>query len=248
MAFRFRQFTIEDEQSTQRVGTDSMLLGSWSSPGKTGKILDIGTGCGVLALMMAQKTEAMIDAIDADYLSINEARVNFARSPWPCRLMAQHVSLQSFAAIAPPSYDFIISNPPYFANSLKSPSARKNIARHDQTLTHEELIRSVCHLLKPDGVLSLILPVETAEEFICLCEKNGLHLFRRINIHPKPGTPAIRSLMEFTKYRAPVETGLKPVSTIPGPGIAGEPGLSIRLSSGAFSPAYLELTHPFHQF
>ena len=239
MAFHFIQFDVEDERSTQRVGTDAMLLGAWACPPSEGKILDIGTGCGVLALMMAQKTEAIIEAMDIDLSSVNEAHGNFCRSPWHARLFAIHLTMQVFTENAKPDYDFIICNPPYFSNSLRSPSARKNLTRHDQSLSLKELARSVSKILTPNGSFALILPAGSVEEFIGSCLKNGMYLKRKLTILPKPALPPIRTLMEFTNSPSPIGTGLISVS---------ENDLTILNSSGTFSSEYLVLTNNFHSF
>ena len=239
MAFHFRQFDVEDERSTQRVGTDAMLLGAWACPPGEGKILDIGTGCGVLALMMAQKTEAIIEAMDIDLSSINEAHGNFCRSPWHARLFAIHVALQVFTENATPTYDFIICNPPYFSNSLRSPSARKNRTRHDQSLSLEKLVQSVSKILTPNGSFALILPFGSVDEFIGSCEKHGIYLQRKLTILPKPALHPIRTLMEFTMSPGQVGSGLRPVS---------ENDLTILNSSGKFTSEYLALTNNFHCF
>ena len=233
MSFHFRQFEVEDKQSTLRVGTDAMLLGAWANPGNPRKILDIGTGCGVLALMMAQKSDAMIDAIEIDPLSVNEARRNFASSPWPERIFAIHTSLQSFSNVATSDYDFILTNPPFFSDSLKSPSVRKNITRHNESLTHMELVRIISYLLSQDGSFALILPAETEDLFLRICQENRLNLLRRTMVFPKPNASPKRALLEFTRCRV---TNVK-VSE-----------LTILDAAGNFTNEYLALTNGFHNF
>ena len=233
MAFHFRQFDVEDERSTLRIGTDAMLLGSWACPAGTAKILDIGTGCGVLALMMAQKSGASVEAIDVDPESINEAAGNFACSPWNDRLSAILTTLQHFSANSVGGYDFIITNPPYFANLLKSPSARKNNTRHSDSLTHNELVSNVARLLAPGGSFALILPAGLAPDFRILCEKNGLHLRRLMNVCPNPSAVPVRTLMEYARYEGT---------------FVEEPPLTLRSPDGAFTPEYLALTDAFHNF
>lgn len=233
MAFNFRQFVVHDEQSTQRVGTDAMLLGAWINPGSVRKVLDIGTGCGVLALMMAQQCEAQVDAIDIDGPSIFEAKQNFLNSPWNSRINAINASLAEFGDHFPPGYDLIITNPPYFSKSLKSPSARKNQARHDDCLSLTELVSSVKKLLAPAGRFALILPAGQAAKCIPLCLSNTLHLTRRTSVHPKPAAPAKRVLLEFSLSGS---TGVI------------ESELNILDASGKFSYAYLSMTGSFHNF
>lgn len=233
MAFRFRQFTVEDKQSTLRVGTDAMLLGSWANPGRARKILDIGTGCGVLALMMAQKSRALIDAIDIDKPSVVEAQDNFSKSPWSSRIRAFHGSLQNFSCSSTSGYGFIITNPPYFSNSLKSHSIRANQARHDEHLTLRQLGDQVSRLLSPAGRFAFILPPVQAEMFQMICTGNGLFPSRRMIIFPKPDKPANRILAEFSA---------KPAQDV------YTSDLTILDSSGKYTSEYLALTAGFHNF
>lgn len=231
MAFRFRQFTIEDHQSTLRVGTDAMLLGSWAQPVRAGKILDIGTGCGVLALMMAQKCEAMIEAIDIDPGSVAEAEQNFGQSPWSSRVSAIHESLQNFSGRSTACYDFIITNPPYFSNSLKSPKARVNTARHDVELSLTELAINASRLLATNGCLAIILPTGTDDQFEEECAGYGLYPSRKLTVYPKASLPPKRRLTEFTKNR------------IAYPECSS---LTILGVSGKYTAEYLMLTKEFH--
>ena len=233
MAFRFRQFEVEDEKSTLRVGTDSMLLGSWANPGKAKKILDIGTGCGVLALMMAQKSDAMIEAIDIDQSSVFEARSNFLKSPWHGKITAIHDTLQLFSRRSCADYGFIITNPPYFSNSLKSPKSRANNTRHDDCLQINELAKIVSRLLADDGCFAVILPSDTADKFQFICAEDGLYLSRMMLVHPKPAIRAKRALMEFIKNK------------VNQPDISE---LTILDRTGTFSSEYLALTACFHNF
>jgi tRNA1Val (adenine37-N6)-methyltransferase len=234
MAFHFRHFDVEDEQSSMRVGTDTMLLGAWADPGKAANILDIGTGCGVLALMMAQKSQASIIAIDIDIPSVTQAQLNFNSSPWHDRLVAVQGSLRDFTRKAPRTYGFIISNPPYFSNSLRSPSERKNSARHDRSLPAEELLREVSGILAGDGSFALILPAGLAEGFIAAGISYGLYLRRRLQVRPKPATPPLRTLMEFSR--------------MPFDDPDNDDTLIIQDEKGAYSQEYLALTHEFHNF
>jgi len=233
MAFRFRQFLVEDEKSTMRVGTDSMVLGAWARPPQTGRILDIGTGCGVLTLMMAQHSSSPIDAIDPDFPSVAEASSNFEQSPWSNRLNAIHSSLHDFATLNAGDYDFIITNPPYFSNSLKSPSNRKNVTRHDVTLSLESLAEDVQILLSKQGRLAIILPPEPAGRFIFLCKETHLHLLTRMIVYPKPDAPCTRILMEFSRNEK-AQTN--------------EAELTILDPAGKYSAAYFTLTSAFHKF
>ena len=233
MGFRFLQFEVEDKLSSMRVGTDSMLLGAWANPGTSNRILDIGTGCGVLALMLAQKSTGIIDAIEIDGLSLSQAQSNFQKSPWAFRINPIHDNVLDYSMRTEACYDFIISNPPFFRNSLKSSTYRKNQSRHDTTLTHEELIKAVDWLLSFTGRFSTILPADIISGFIGICENHNLHLMRRTIVFPKPQTRAKRVLMEFSRDNKAIPKHAE---------------LVILNSEDRFSNEYLEMTAGFHQF
>jgi len=233
MAFRFKQFTVEDDRSSMPVGTDSMLLGSWAEPAEASSILDIGCGCGILALMMAQKSDAKVDAIDIDEKSVIQAGENFSASPWKNRLKAYSVPLQLFPSIIGKQYDFVISNPPFFAGSLKSPSETRNRARHDTDLTLVRLLCEIKKLLKPSGRFAVILPEQTLSEFTRLAGLHGFSPMRSLFVYPKPGKSCLRVLAEFSSgmyIPSPVEN------------------LVISDLKGQFTPEYLYLTKDFHYF
>lgn len=198
MSFRFKQFSVEDKNCPMKVGTDSVLLGAWANLPENGHILDIGTGCGLLALMAAQLSEAQIFAIDINAQSIDQATQNFHNSPWKHRLMAIPVSLQDFAGSTDLSFNHIISNPPYFVNSLKAPEQSRNSARHNDELPFPVLANLCRKLLRPDGKLSLILPKTEAELFLKVALDAGLFLTRRLVVSPFPGRPANRNILEFS--------------------------------------------------
>ena len=231
MAFRFKQFSVEDTRSTMRVGTDAMILGAWAEPPKQGFILDIGTGCGILALMMAQKSKARIDAIDIDHPSCREATLNFKNSPWNDRLSTIHTSIQLLAATTSFRYDYIITNPPFFENQLKSPSIRKNQSRHDQELTLAELISQIASLLTDQGRFALILPPGRILKLQELSMKQGVFPLRQLTVQSRPGKGPKRILLEFGRT---------------GTGKTGHASLTILGTDGKYTPGYLYLTNSFH--
>lgn len=193
-----------------KVGTDSVLLGAWAPIRNTDTdILDVGTGTGVVALMLAQRTSAMrhvqIDAIDIDPPSVEEAKYNFDISPWGDRLKAIHTPLQSHSA---KKYDLIVSNPPYFNNSLKAPSLQRSNARHSDSLPHKDLVKGAFDLLKDGGRMVVILPRDEGEKFVTLAElyhvgKNmGSHLSltRICRVSTTLTKPYKRVMLEFTLF------------------------------------------------
>ena len=210
LGFRFRQFFVRHDSSSMKVGTDGVLLGAWAPVNLRlddlrFTILDVGTGCGLIALMLAQRcNEAQIDAIDIDEASCNQAGDNFAASPWAERLHVAHCSLQDWQMRKCENeemgkcYDLIVSNPPYFVRSLKAPDAARCAARHNDTLPFNELIAASARLLKPNGTLALIVPCEAETELQALAAAQGLQCIRRCYVHPKPERPAKRVMIEWT--------------------------------------------------
>ncbi len=183
-----------------KVGTDGVLLGAWCPvDARPGAALDIGTGTGLLALMIAQRcAECRVDAVEIDTGSFRQACANFEQSPWRNRLTAYNSSIQDFVAErGRGGYDLVISNPPYFENSLQSPDGGRTTARHTADLTYEELIECAAAYLSADGTFAVILPYTAAERFRALAERAGLYLHRQTDVHPKSGAPPRRSLLAF---------------------------------------------------
>ncbi len=187
------------QKCAHKVGTDAVLLGAWAKVEKAKSILDIGTGTGVIALMMAQKSKAQIDAIDMEQSSFEQAVENAAKSPWPERVRVHRSSLQDFNKTAEKKYDVIISNPPYFVDSYKAPDEERNHARHNDTLPFKDLVEGVKNLLLPDGKFYIILPTKEANDFKAMAEKKGLNLVKRLRIKTKlVNDTEKRHLMQFS--------------------------------------------------
>lgn len=195
--FTFKQFHIDHSRCAMKVGTDGTLLGAWVRlPDTTRSILDIGTGSGLIAIMTAQRTpEAHITAIDIDADCVAQAHLNAEASPWSDRISVLHTSLQNFTTEE--RFDVIVSNPPYFIDSLTSPDAGRTTARHTATLPFEELVSGVKRLLTPDGRFSLILPTAEAQRFLSAA-RGVLFLSRRCDVKPKPSSDVKRVMMEFS--------------------------------------------------
>jgi len=181
-----------------KVGIDGVLLGAWATTDNTKKTLDIGTGTGLIALMIAQRSSATIQAIDIDESAILQTRENISNSLWAERISAQQTSLQEFAKSTTERFDLIVSNPPYFVNSTKAPAQSRNTARHTDMLTHEELIESAIQLLNPTGRICIILPVNEGLECTDFAESKGLFCTKQVTVFPKPNAPAKRLLLEFS--------------------------------------------------
>ena len=173
--FRFKQFAVEQDDVAMKVGTDGVLLGAWANCEGAKRILDIGTGTGVIALQMAQRNaEAQIHAVEIDEAAAKRARANFDNSPWAERLNVEQTAVQEFSPAE--KFDLIVSNPPYFVDSLLPPDTKRSTARHTHDLTFEELDNAVARLLAGDGKFALILPVTEFEKYLTFTQ---LHLAHR---------------------------------------------------------------------
>ncbi|MBP9927128.1 MAG: methyltransferase [Cyclobacteriaceae bacterium] len=194
--FDFKQFTVYHDRCTMKVGTDGVLLGAWTKVESAKRILDVGTGSGVMALILAQRSsaQAMIDAIDIAKEECEQARENIARSPWPAKVQIHNQSFQKFKA---EPYDLIVSNPPYFNNSYKPPKATRLVARHTQTLTHQDLLTHNKRLLKPSGRLNLILPATEGSQMKLMAEREGWFNTRECSFRSRNNKPIERLLLEF---------------------------------------------------
>jgi tRNA1Val (adenine37-N6)-methyltransferase len=198
--FRFRQFTIQQEHAAMKVGTDGVLLGAWTSlPGPGSRVLDVGTGTGLIALMLAQRTkDAGVDALEIDPSSAKQATENFQNSPWKQRLSCIHSSLQDYSLQCKSKYDLVICNPPFFSGSSKTPSREKNLARHDDSLSLGEILSCSITIMKKTSIISLILPAHKEAQALNLTSEHGLHCRRLTRVQPAPGKPTKRVLMEFS--------------------------------------------------
>lgn len=202
-SFQFKKFSVQHDRSTHKVGTDGVLLGAWVNTEGCHSILDVGTGSGVIALMMAQRTppDTRIDAIDINPNDAEQARENVLHSPWPEKIIVHHVRLQEFESHPA---DLIVSNPPFFKNSAKPPSASRSQARHTDTLSQEELLTHGNRLLAPSGRLAVVLPDAEGRKFVQLAESNGWYCARMCFFHSRESKPAERVLLELTREQKPL--------------------------------------------
>lgn len=229
--FRFKQFTIRQDRCPMKVGTDGVLLGAWVSTSAADRwVLDIGTGTGLIALMLAQRLPgACIAGVDID--SVEQARENAAASPWGDRLTFHTCAVQAFYD-AP--FDLIVSNPPFFVDSLTCPDAGRTAARHAVHLTFEELCDAVLRLLTPAGRFALILPMQEAGRFLEVCA-GRLQPVRRTDVRTTPRHPAKRSLLELMRPAAAAAAGFERTELIIGTG-----------EHECYTPEYRALTRDFY--
>jgi tRNA1Val (adenine37-N6)-methyltransferase len=196
--FDFKKFSIKQDKCAMKVGTDAVLLGAWIISNGSRNILDIGTGTGVISLMLAQKSSANILAVEIDKQSTEQAKLNVSQSNYFSQIQVENVSIQDLAQKSEKKFDLIVTNPPYFIDSYKSIESNRTIARHSDSLPFEELIDSVIKLLDVKGKFCLILPKNEAGIFRKMAEIKGLYLSKLLRIRTKPDKESEkRHLMQF---------------------------------------------------
>ena len=228
--FRFKQFQVTQHQNVHRVGTDGVLLGAWVDLNDVKSALDIGAGTGVIALMLAQRlgVQANITAIEPNAEAFDLAKQNIIQSPFNNITIIQS-RLQDFSNNS--LFDLIISNPPYFENSLKPPTDSRTFERHTDLLVPDDLLAHSKKLLKPEGKLIVVLPVAEGNLFIDRAKNVEFHLASQCAVHSKEGKPQERWLLAFT--RQPIPETLKTT-------------LTIMNSAGEWTNGYKELTREFY--
>ena len=195
--FTFKQFEIRQDRCAMKVGTDGVLLGAWARVGHCKRILDVGTGTGLVALMAAQRSGAEVVGIDLDADAVSQAAENAAASPWSDRVRIMEADAKEFSDIQ--LFDAILCNPPYFENSLKCPDAARTMARHTDTLTFDELAKNAARLLASEGELSVVIPYDRATDMTVSAACYGLFATRQTVVCPVQGGKPKRMLMAFSK-------------------------------------------------
>lgn len=232
--FRFKQFSVRHQKSAMKVGVDAVLLAAWADVRDRLSILDVGTGCGVIALAMAQRAEtARIDAIEIDPPSFEEALENFSISPWADRLRGYMVSFDDFVRSSTDKYDLIISNPPFFDSGITTPSEGRETARHIGSLSPFSLLCLGKKLITENGIIALISPAGMERRLMECAEDSGLSLIRMIRIK---GT-----VNATTPKRIMMEFGRKAVPDARIPEL-----LAIQLTPGIYTEEYIALTQDFY--
>jgi len=195
--FKFKQFTVWHDKCAMKVGTDGVLLGAWAPIDSASRILDIGTGTGLVALMLAQRAPAdvSVTALEIDKNAVVQARENVEHSPWNDRIEVLEGDFNSFQS--EDKFDLIVSNPPYFVDSLTCPNGQRSVARHNDSLTYHNLVKGVSRLLANKGVFTIIIPMDVADSVVEVASTYGLNPLKQLSIITKPGVSPKRTLITF---------------------------------------------------
>ena len=227
--FQFKQFSVWHDKCAMKVGTDGVLLGAWAPTENSSRILDIGTGTGLVALMLAQRNSiASITALEIDDKAAQQAVENVGKSPWKSRIEVVQIDFKSY--LCDQKFDLIVSNPPYFVDSLKCPNNQRSTARHGCELNYEDLLQGVCQLLAADGAFTLIIPTDVSEQVKELALANKLYPSQELLVITKPGAKPKRSLITFTHQLQVCQTE----------------ELLTEISRHCYSPEYTALTQDFY--
>jgi len=231
--FQFKQFSVKQDKTAMKVGTDGVLLGSWAPVHHNPfSALDIGAGTGIIALMLAQRTQAVqIDALEIDEDAYEQAVENFENSPWGDRLFCFHAGLDEFIEEPEDEYDLIVSNPPFYAEDYKTDNEQRDLARFQDAMPFEELVEAADLLLSENGIFALIIPFREEEKFIVLAKEFELYPIKITRVKGTPKSEIKRSLLAFSRN----ETSEIEIDE-----------LIIEIDRHVYTPEYIELTKDFY--
>ena len=230
--FKFKEFSIHQDQCAMKVGTDGVLLGAWASlANQPESILDIGAGTGLIALQLAQRSSAeTIDAIELDDAAYEQCVANFEASPWGDRLFCYHAGFDEFVDEMDDKYDLIVSNPPFYAEDVTSGDTSRDTARQNSSLPFDELLQGVPQFLTDKGIFAVIVPFKEEQGFVELAKRVGLFPNRITRVKGNPDSDFKRSLMEFSFFddQTNIDT------------------LTIEKERHQYTEAYIKLTQAFY--
>ena len=231
--FQFKQFSLEQDRCAMKIGTDGVLLGAWTPiENNPFSILDIGTGTGIIALMLAQRSAAeQIDALEIDEQAYEQATDNCENSPWNDRLFCFHAGLDEFVEEPEDEYDLIVSNPPFYSEDYKSENEQRDLARFQDAMPFEDLIEAVALLLSENGIFSVIIPFKEESTFLALAKEYELYPLKITRVKGTPTSEMKRSLLAFSRN----ETLNSPIDE-----------LIIETARHIYTPEYIELTKDFY--
>jgi tRNA1Val (adenine37-N6)-methyltransferase len=239
LMFEFKQFSVEQDRCAMKIGTDGVLLGAWTPiDNNPANILDIGTGTGVIALMLAQRTVSnsftkieQIDAFDIDENAYEQATENFENSPWNDKLFCFHAGLDEFIAEPDEEYDLIVSNPPFYSEGYKSDNSERNLARFQDAMPFEQLVEAADLLLSENGIFAIIIPIKDEEKFVSLAKDFELYPFKITRVRGMQSSPVKRSLLALSR-KVPENLEVDE--------------LTIEISRQIYTPEYIALTKDFY--
>lgn len=231
--FQFKQFSIEQDRCAMKIGTDGVLLGAWTPiENNPFSILDIGTGTGIIALMLAQRSHAeQIDALEIDEEAYEQATDNFENSPWNDRMFCFHAGLDEFVDEPEDEYDLIVSNPPFYQEDYKSNNEQRDLARFQDAMPFEDLVEAADLLLSENGTFCVIIPFKEEEKFLELANEYELYPLKITRIKGTPTTEIKRSLLAFSRNKTPD---------------FNTDELVIETARHQYTPEYIELTKDFY--
>ncbi|MFN8366810.1 MAG: methyltransferase [Candidatus Kapaibacterium sp.] len=230
--FQFKQFRIEQRANAMKVCTDACLFGAWVDVHGAKSILDIGTGTGVLALMIAQRSSADITGVELMPDSAQEAKQNVMASKWTKHIDVVCERIQDFTQHTNVQYEHIVCNPPFFKNSVRSQHTTRRVAHHDDELSFGELVHCVKQLLTTNGVFAVLIPTLAVDEFMQLAEEKMLFPKRVLHIADAPNKKPTRSCIEFTYTTVDVEMGT----------------LCVKDNDGSYTEEFIELLEPYYLY
>lgn len=204
--FFFKKFGLFHHKSTMKIGTDAIILSRWVEVYPDDDVLDIGTGCGLIPLMLSQKGIHHADAVEIDFDSYEEARLNFTNSAWKTQLAVYHKDVKIFADFNAQKYDLIVSNPPFFFGDNIPQKEKKGLARHTNTLNYKDLLISVKKMLKLNGRFALVLPAVESVAFIKIASELGFYLQKEMKIVPIEGKEPNRINMQLVVNQTKTES------------------------------------------
>lgn len=228
--FKFKQFGINDSKSAMKIGTDGVLLGAWANIEQSQNILDVGSGSGLISLMIAQRSKANIIGIEIDKSAASQSIENIESSPWANNIKIINSDFIEWATITEQRFDHIVSNPPFFNNGPIAPNASRAIARHNSSLDYNQLLKHSKRLLTKDGKISIISPIERKDDIIFYSELEQLYISRLTQVYSKVGGKETRLLWEFSNTKKAPEYS----------------SISIRDYNNEFSQEYKLLTNDFY--
>jgi tRNA1Val (adenine37-N6)-methyltransferase len=231
--FQFKQFTVEQDRCAMKIGTDGVLLGAWVPVEQNPfSILDIGTGTGIIALMLAQRSTAQqIDALEIDEQAYEQATDNLENSPWNDRLFCFHAGLDEFMEEPEDEYDLIVSNPPFYAEDYKTNNDQRDLARFQDALPFEDLIEAADLLLSENGILAVIIPFKEEDRFLAIAKEFELYPTKITRVKGTPTAEIKRSLLALSRNK----TTLFSIDE-----------LTIEIGRHEYTPEYIALTQDFY--